>query len=130
MNVQVIKGRLTRDPETREIKTGDTVCNFSVAVDKYGEGANFFRVAAWRKRGEFVQKFFRKGQEILVEGSMEQDFYESSEGHKTETWTLNANRIEFCGKKSDNSNPAPVTPHPFGADEDGVIPDDDDDLPF
>lgn len=128
MNSVIIHGRLSRDPELKvvEIKGDDVkVCNFSVAVDKYGEGANFFRCQAWRKSAEMVDKHFHKGKEIIVQGSMEQDKYEK-DGETRYSWTLNAQRIEFCGKKDD----APAGTKSETSSQTAPESEDDDDVPF
>lgn len=123
MNNIIIHGRLSQDPEIKTIQVKDNdvkVCNFSVAVDKFGEGANFFRCQAWRKTAEMVDKHFHKGKEIIVQGSMEMDVVEKDDEKRT-YWTLNAARIEFCGKKDDSEKPKT---------EAQAQEDDDDDVPF
>ena len=103
MNNIVIHGRLTRDPELKYVNGDTAVCNFSVAVDKYGEGTNFFNCVAWRKMADMVNTHFHKGKEIIVLGSMEMDVVEK-DGDKRTYWKLNASRIDFCGKKDDKSS--------------------------
>lgn len=129
MNQIVIKGRLTRSPELKTIqgKNGDmSVCSFSVAVNRrFGEEADFFDCQAWGKTGEFVNKFFNKGQEILICGEMQCHPYENKDGQKRYPWRLNASQIEFCGSKKDNDN-SNMSPLPNGIEE----VDDDDDIPF
>lgn len=104
MNSISIKGRLTRDPETRNTQTGKSVTNFSVAVNRrfQKDKADFFNVTAWEKTGEFVNKYFRKGQEIIVQGEMESRDYTDSDGNKRNVWDLIASNVEFCGSKADN----------------------------
>lgn len=128
MNSIIIKGRLTRDPELKYVSIkGDNkaVCKFSVAVDRtFGEGADFFNCQAWGKTGEIVDKFFTKGKEILISGSMECNPYENKEGKKQYPWQLNVNRIEFCGSKNDSGGgAAPNLP-------DGIDEEEDPDIPF
>jgi single-strand DNA-binding protein len=128
MNITIIKGRLARDPETKTTQSGKSVCTFTVAVDKYGEGANFYRCQAWEKSGEFIQKFFSKGQEILIQGEMDQSHFEK-DGEKRDSWQLKVGRVEFCGKKSDSGGSSSAD-KPLRTDADGVVIEDDDDLPF
>lgn len=102
MNRIIIKGRLTADPETRTAQTGTTITTFTVAVDRpyKSDGkreADFFRCAAFRERGEFIQKYFGKGKEILLEGSMQSRTYEAQDGSKRNAWELMVDRAEFCG---------------------------------
>ena len=127
MNSIIIKGRLTRDPELKEAntKTGlRPVCNFDVAVDKpSGEGADFFRCQIWDKRAEFVNKFFNKGQEILIQGSHESRQYDDKDGNKRTIWELKANQVEFCGSKKDNAGGGQSNSNiPEGFEADDSIP--------
>jgi single-strand DNA-binding protein len=129
MNLQIIHGRLTRDPEIKFVGKDDIArCNFSVAVDRtYGEETDFFSCVAWRKTAEIVNKFFSKGKEIVVVGSMQMDRVEK-DGEKRTYWNLNVERVEFCGKKSDNDGGGTSAKSTKPAADD--IPEDDDDLPF
>ena len=117
MNNIIIKGRLTRDPELKEVKVKDDikdVCTFDVAVNKpFGEDADFFRFQIWGKRAEFVKKFFVKGQEILVQGSHESRKYEDKSGNSRVAWELKANQVEFCGSKKDNAGSSSTTTEGF-----------------
>jgi single-strand DNA-binding protein len=127
MNNIIIKGRLTRDPELKyvNVKGNDkAVCMFDVAVDKsFGDGADFFKCQIWDKRAEFVDKFFRKGQEILVQGSHESRQYDDKEGNKRTIWELKANQVEFCGSKKDNAGSGQNDSNvPEGFEQDDSIP--------
>lgn len=140
MNSIHIKGRLTRDPETRHTDSGKSVTNFSVAVNRRfnRDKADFFNVTAWEKTGEFVEKYFHKGSEIIVEGEMQSREYTDRDGNNRIAWDLIAGNVEFCGSKSDSSDaparsyqpatgPAPnINPEPGDFQE---IPTDND-LPF
>lgn len=140
MNSIHIKGRLTRDPESRSTTSGKSVTSFSVAVNRrfQRDKADFFNVVAWEKTGEFVEKYFHKGQEIVVEGEMQNREYTDRDGNKRIAWELIAGNVEFCGNKSDSTDnagrsyqpatgPAPnINPEPGDFQE---IPTDDD-LPF
>ena len=71
MNIIAIKGRLVRDPSTKTTPNGVTVCNITVAVDRaYSNGGekqtDFFDCVFWRQGAEFVNKYFSKGKEIIV----------------------------------------------------------------
>jgi len=104
MNSIIIKGRLTRDPEMRTTQSGKSVTDFSVAVDRriQKDKTDFFDVTAWEKTGEFVNKYFRKGKEILVQGEMQRREYTDKSGNKRYAWNLIAQNVEFCGSKSDD----------------------------
>ena len=135
MNRVILKGRLTRDPEIR-YKAGDeskAVAKFSIAVDrpkkKDAESqADFIPCTCFGKTAEMIEKYFRKGQEILLEGRWQTGSYDK-DGRKIYTNDCIVERVEFCGKKSDGTAPQPQPQ----TDEDGFmsIPDGiDEELPF
>lgn len=103
MNNIVIKGRLTADPEIRKTANGVAVANFTVAVDRTfnRDDTDFFRCAAWRSTAEFVQHYFEKGQEILLNGEMQCNVWEDEDGEKHSSWTVQVMNVEFCGSKSE-----------------------------
>ena len=141
MNRILIKGRLVRDPETRYTQTTNTlVASFSVAVNrryaKEGEErqADFFNVTAWGKTGEFCSKYFKKGQEILIEGRLENRSWEDDQGQKHFATDIIAEQVEFCGSKKDNesnNNYSGITNNtPNEVNVNNTFIPSDDDLPF
>ena len=111
MNVIIIKGRLTRDPELRHTQSGKAVCNISVAVNRpfTKDEVDYIDCVFWEQRAEFVAKYFTKGREILVRGSLQSRPYEDKNGNKRTAWEIKADDAEFCGGKSDG-NGADNTP--------------------
>ena len=141
MNKVILIGRFVRDPEIR-YTTNDRCCaNFSIAVDrKYKQegqqDADFPRVIAWGKTAEFIEKYFRQGMKIVIEGRIQTGKYTNKEGQTVYTTDVVAESVEFAESKSASSNSnssKPVESKPK-IDEDGWmnIPDDVDDegLPF
>ena len=141
MNKVILIGRFTRDPEIRYTQSGTCSATFSIAVDrKYKqEGqpeADFPRVIAWGKTAEFIEKYFRQGMKIVIEGRIQTGKYTNKEGQTVYTTDVVAESVEFAESKSaasngNNSKPAESKPK---IDEDGwmSIPDDvnDEGLPF
>lgn len=68
MNDVKLSGRLTRDPELKHTPNGVPVATFALAVDRKfnREEADFIPVTTWRKTAEFVAKYFRKGQRVII----------------------------------------------------------------
>jgi single-strand DNA-binding protein len=101
-NKVVLLGNLTRDPETRAAGSG-TVTVFSIAVNdtwvKDGERqerTNFIECEAWGPRGETISKYFSKGRQILVEGSLKQDTWDDKEtGKKRSTLRVSVQGFSF-----------------------------------
>lgn len=105
MNNIVIKGRLTADPEMRKTTNDVPLANFTVAVDRTfnREEADFFRCTAWRSTAEFVQHYFKKGQEILLSGEMQCNVWEDEDGEKHSSWSVQVMNVEFCGSKPESA---------------------------
>ena len=128
MNNITIHGRLTRDPELGEYVTskGDEgkSCKFTVAVDRrFGDEADFFNCVAFGKLAEVIDKFFKKGSEIVVLGEMQCNPYEGNDGIKRYPWSINVSRFDFCGSKKDSDKPVDDgIPEGFKKIEDEDIP--------
>lgn len=107
LNVVALTGRLVEDPELKTTTNGVSVCSFRIAVgrDYAPQGqerkADFINVVAWRGTAEFVAKFFRKGQMIAVNGSIQTRQYEDRRGNKRTAVEVVAGSVSFCGSKAD-----------------------------
>lgn len=91
LNRATIIGRLTKDPESRTTTSGINVTSFTVAtsnswVDKTTnekkEQTEFHNVVAWRKLGEIIAQYMRKGRQIYVEGRIQTRSYDGQDGTK------------------------------------------------
>ena len=79
-NKVVLMGNLTRDPETRTTPSGQTVTNFSLAVNRTWRGADgqqqeavsYIDCVAWGKPGEIIAQYLQKGRALLVSGRLDQ----------------------------------------------------------
>lgn len=105
MNKWIASGRLTRDPEVRYGGANNTaIARFSLAVDrKYKKDnqptADFFNCVAFGKTGEFVDKYFKKGTKIVVEGEMQNDNYKDKDGLMHYGTSVVIGSIEFAESK-------------------------------
>lgn len=120
MNVVILKGRLTADPEIKTATSGVTLASFSIAIDrppdKNGDKAcDFIRCTAFNKTAEFMGRYFSKGKEILAEGTLQQNDYQDKDGVQHKSYKVIVNRIEFCGSKSDSNGGAPTQSNGWGA---------------
>jgi len=92
MNKVILMGRLAREPETRYSQGASPVAvtRYTLAVDRRfkrdGEpGADFIPCVAFGKGGEFVEKFFKKGQMVSVVGRIQVRSWDDKDG--TKRWT-------------------------------------------
>ena len=104
MNKWIGMGRITKDIDLQTTKTGTEYCKFTVAVnrkkDKNGETkADFVDCTAWGKTAAFVQKYFKKGDGIVVEGRFESDKYTGKDGTTRTSWSVRVREVYFPASK-------------------------------
>lgn len=124
MNKLILIGNLTKDPETRTIPSGKTVCSFDLAVNDRQGNATYFRVSVWEKQGENCQRFLSKGRKVCVTGPVSARAYTTQSGETRVSLEVTANEVEFLSPANAGSPaPAPVASAP------AMIPVDED-VPF
>ena len=108
LNRVVIIGNLTADPEIFEV--GKTkIVNASIAHHQFYENGQevrqevttFVELKIWGSSAENFAKHARRGQEILVEGSLRQDRWEDEQGNKRSKLYLNVQSWQFCQRRID-----------------------------
>ena len=135
VNHLVFQGRMVADPELKDTNSGVKVCNFRVAwSEKYNnqEVKCFLDVKAFSAQAELVCKYFRRGQELVVEGKLQTEEWEK-DGQKRSKIVLMLRNIHFCGKKQDNqaeTAPAETAPAAAPAAQPNMTPVYPDELPF
>lgn len=136
MNKVQLIGRLTKDPELRYTKSNIAVANYTIAInDGYGEKqqTQFINISTWGKSGEFVSKYFKKGQAIAIVGRLNNNNYEDSKGNKRYSTEVVTEDIEFIGDKKQEviQKDEAQVPNNYKTDyQDKDIHINDDDLPF
>ena len=109
MNKLTIIGNLTRDPELRSTSSGVSVCDFTVAVNRRQRKdaqngqpeADFFRVSAWRERGELCAKYLAKGRKVCVVGPVSVRTYTGNDGVMRASLEVTADEVEFLSSRND-----------------------------
>lgn len=130
MNKFQLMGRLTKDPDTKKIND-KAICNFSLAVNrKYvAQGqerqADFFNVVAYGKTAEFCSKYYKKGQQVLVEGRMQNRTWEDKTGQKRYTTDYIVEDCFFA-----DSNKQTNTADTADTESEYITIEDNDELPF
>ena len=103
-NLVVLTGRLTADPELKTTTNGTNVTTFSIAVERsYRSGeerqTDFINIVAWRKTAEFITKYFKKGNFIGIEGSIQTRRYQDKNGNNRTAFEVIANNVQFVESK-------------------------------
>lgn len=105
MNVIIITGRLTSDPELKYTQGGKAYAKFSLAVErkfknKQGEKeTDFIPVVFWDKTAEIAGEYLRKGHMAGVTGELRMNTYENAEGKKVKNYEVWGNALEFLETK-------------------------------
>jgi single-strand DNA-binding protein len=103
-NQVTLMGNLTRDPELRSTPNGQSVCSFSLALNRSYKGADgnwtevtdFVDVVAWGPLGERVSQYLTKGLPALVSGRLQSSSWEK-DGQKRTKVEVVANDVTFLG---------------------------------
>lgn len=104
VNSVVFQGRLTKDIEVKQTQGGIPYTSFTVAwSEKYKENETkcFLNCKAWRQTAEFLNKFFQKGSELIVEGRLVTDQWQDKDGNNRSSISLDVNRVHFAGSRKD-----------------------------
>lgn len=140
MNKFQFMGRLTRDPEARVTQNTNTpVTTFSIAVnrrfaDPSGERkADFFNLTAYGKLAEFCARYYKKGQQVLVEGRIQNRTWEDQNGQKRYTTDYIVENAYFADSRREagaDSMGSGIDMPSSSIDGEFITIDDTDDLPF
>ncbi len=108
-NFVVLTGRLTADPELKTTPNGIPVTSFSIAVSRrYRSGeeqqTDFINIVAWRQSAEFITKYFKKGNMIGIEGSIQTRKYTDKNGNNRTAFEVVVNNAQFVESKRDSSS--------------------------
>ena len=143
-------GRLVNAPEVR-VSQGEKptkIARYTLAIPRTGAKkdangntpADFIRCVAFGARAEFAEKYFSKGQRVLVSGRIQTDSYQNKDGQTVYTTDVIVNDQEFADSKSASAPaaaaqaaPAAAAPNPAAdafAGLDGMFSGDGDTLPF
>lgn len=136
MNKFQFMGRLTRDPESRVLPNSNTpVTTFSLAVNRRFADANgerktdFFNLTAFGKLADFCAKYYRKGQQVLVEGRIQNRSWDDQNGQKRYATDFIIENAYFADSRRDQNVANEGVPS-SSMDGEFITVDDTEDLPF
>jgi single-strand DNA-binding protein len=146
LNVVVVTGNLTRDPELRSLPSGTSVCKLRVAVnsrrkDQSGEWVdkpNYFDVTVWGAQGENCATYLSKGRPVAIDGRLEWREWEAQDGSKRQSVEIIANSVQFLGSRDDQGggngsaprSDVPADTSDFEDSEPASVGSSADDIPF
>ena len=109
MNLAILMGRLTKDPDISTSQNGTQIARYTIAIDRFGkdQGADFISCVAFNKSAEFADKYLKKGTKIAIEGSIRTGSYTNKDGQKVYTTDVIVNRQEFAESKGEAKETKP-----------------------
>lgn len=110
-NRLIMMGRLTRDPQVKQLPSGTSVTDLALAVNETfknrdGDLADrvcFVDVSVWDKQAEACGQYLKKGSPVLVEGCLTLDRWETPDGQKRSKHRVRAGRVQFLNDNRQNS---------------------------
>lgn len=106
-NSITVTGRLTKDPQCTTTQNGNTVCNFTVAVNSWKKDrpTMFFGVQCWEKRAQTCADTLRKGSWVLVQGELFKNEWKGHDGSEKSMFKIDAKEIDFGVRESSPTAP-------------------------
>jgi len=111
LNVVALVGRLTRNCDMRYTNSGFAICSFTLAVNRcrkqqdgtWQDQASFFDCSYFGKAAEGVSPYLQKGQQVSIQGSLEQQNWEK-DGQKRSKIVVMVNSLGLIGSSQNQQN--------------------------
>ena len=113
-NKVILIGHLTADPDLKQTQSGLSVTTFSIGVNRKGakdgaQAADFITIVAWRNTAEFITKYFKKGNPILICGQIQTRTWNDKDGNKRYATEVVADEAAFVApQEQTNATAAPA----------------------
>lgn len=115
LNKVILIGRLTRDPETKALPSGQSVTSFSLATDRFyndksgqkKQQTEFHNIVSFGRLAEIASQYLAKGSLTLIEGRLQTRSWQDSAGNKKSRTEIIAERLQLGPKSSNRTTPAP-----------------------
>lgn len=134
INKVILVGRISNDITINKSQSGTSMCNFSIAVDRYmgkdkEKTTDFIRCSAFGSTAEILGKYAGKGKQIAIEGNIKTGSFEK-DGVKHYTQDVQVERVELLGGKSDGNTAQPTQAAPAKAETPAETETVSEDCPF
>lgn len=109
LNSILVEGNLVRDPDSKVLPSGNQVCDFTLASNRYYKNSeaglekevSYFDVEAWSRLGASCAQYLKKGRGVRVVGRLKQDRWVDPEGKQKAKVKIVAEHVEFKAQKQD-----------------------------
>ncbi len=117
LNKVILIGRLTRDPETRNLPSGKTVCSFGLATDRFfidksgqkHQETQFHNIVMFGRLAEIASQYLKKGSLTMIEGRIRTRNWQDSQGNQRSRTEILAERMQL-GPRSTSQATLPSEP--------------------
>ena len=114
-NRVILIGNLTRDPELKQLPSGQSVCRLSLASNRQYKNKQtgmlvqevcFIDIEVWGAQAEHCKNYLKKGSPLLVEGRLKFDSWKEADGQARSKHSIVAERVVFLssGQSAETSN--------------------------
>ncbi len=102
----IIAGNLTRDPEYKQLPSGQGVCRLGLASNRQFKNRQtgtaiqevcYVDVDVWGPQADSCNKFLQKGRPVLIEGRLKLDTWQDAQGQTRSKHSIVADRVVFLG---------------------------------
>ena len=109
LNKVTLIGNMVQDPESRNLRSGQTVTRFSVATNyswqdvktkTKKEAVDFHDVIAWGKLGDIIRQYVKKGSKLYIEGRLRNRKYTTKDGQKRTIKEIVADNMIMLGHRT------------------------------
>lgn len=115
LNKVFLVGRLTRDPESKSLPSGQTVSSFGMATDRFftdksgqkQQQTEFHNIVLFGKLAEIASQYLTKGSLVLIEGRLRTRNWQDNAGNQRYKTEILAEKIQLGPKSSNRTSPAP-----------------------
>lgn len=116
LNKIILVGRLTREPEMRSTSSGQSVCSFGLATNRFWldktsggkkEETEFHNIVLWQKLAEIASQYLSKGSLVLIEGRLRTRSWQDNAGNKKFRTEVIAERMQLGPKPATAAFPSP-----------------------
>lgn len=114
LNKVFVLGNVTRDPETRALPSGQQVCSFGIATNRFytdqagvkKQEAEFHNIVAFGKLADIASRYLTKGGLVLIEGRIKTSSWQGTDGIKKFRTEIIAETLQLGPRSTGQSAPA------------------------
>ena len=129
-NRAYVVGNLTKDAVLKITQDNKKVASFTLASNRWNEGADYINFVAWEKLAEVMEKYTKKGDRVLAEGRIQTRTYDDASGKKVYVTEVVCDSVQLLESKRDNDKALEEVSMDYVIEEAPTLDISSDELPF